>query len=129
MGEPLICAILSGKTEKAEHAENAARHFIACPYVYFMATHGAEVHAALFLPAQQRWWIEYVEKDPQGTFGLQTARVTFVDHIQYPARLTMRMPKTPQQTAPCGASCATCEAYDKCLGCPATRFYKGQRTS
>jgi hypothetical protein len=129
LSEPLICALLSGKAEKAEYAEKAARHFMTCPYVYFMATHGAEVHATLFLPTQQRWWIEYVEKDPQGTLGLKTARVTFVDSIQYPSRMAMRVPKTPQQTAPCGANCATCGAYSNCLGCPSTRFYKGQRTS
>lgn len=129
MSQPLICALLSGKAEKAEYAETAARHFMSCPYVYFMATHGVDVYATLFLPAQQRWWIEYVEKDPEGTFGLKTAQVTFVNQIQYPTRLAMRVPKTPQQSAPCGANCANCEAYEKCLGCPATRFYKGQRSS
>ena len=125
MSEPLVCALLEGKAKTAKHAQGAARHFSACPYVYFMATKGAELYATLFLPSRQRWWIRYVEKDPKGTFGLESAHVAFASHTQYPDRPMMHLPQVRLDVAPCGADCRTCGAYKKCLGCPATHSYKG----
>lgn len=120
----MVCAILKGKAKTARQAQGAARHFSVCPYVYFMATRDTELYATLFLPSRQRWWIRYIEKDPQGTFGLESAQVTFTRSIQYPERMMMRLPQTPLDIAPCGANCSTCGAYNRCSGCPATRFHK-----
>lgn len=127
MKEKLICALLFGEADTENEAKRIAGCYENCPYVTFMATKERQLFATFFLPRRQRWWIEYVEKNPRTTFGLDKAKVTIVDDVQYPKQLKMRLPKKPQQSSPCGANCGTCPAYEKCLCCPATTFYKHQK--
>lgn len=124
MEEKLICALLAGKAETEKKVRHIARSYENCPYIKLMATKENILFATFFLPEKQRWWIEYIEKKPRKTFGLKEAKVTIVDVVQYPKQLKMRLPKKPQKISPCGSNCAICPAYEKCLGCPATVFYK-----
>lgn len=124
MEEKLICALLVGEAETEEKAKQIARSYENCPYIKLIATKENQLFATFFLPKRQRWWIEYVEKKPRETFGLKKAEVTIVDAVQYPRKLKMGLPEKPQQISPCGSNCAICPAYEKCLGCPATIFYK-----
>jgi hypothetical protein len=124
MKEKLICALLFGEAETKLKVEQIAESYQSCPYIHLMATKGKRLFATLFLPERQRWWAEYIEKNPRKTFGLERAKVTFPDNIQYPEQLTMRLPKKPLETSPCGAQCKTCPANDKCLCCPATIYRK-----
>jgi len=120
----LICALLVGEAETKEKAKQIAESYQNCPYIRLMSTKEKQMFATFFLPEKQRWWIEYIEKKPKQTFGLEKAKVTFVDNVQYPQKLKMRLPKTPQKISPCGANCEGCPANEKCLCCPATIFYK-----
>jgi len=52
-----------GKTET--ETNQIAKSYKNCPYVYFMATKGREIYSIYFLPEKQKWWIEYIEKNPQ----------------------------------------------------------------
>jgi hypothetical protein len=127
MKEKLICALLFGEAENDKQAKQIANSYQNCPYIDLMATKKNQVFATFFLPEKQRWWIEYIEKKPIETFGLMKAKVTFVDDVQYPKKLKMRLPKKPLKISPCKANCETCSAYEswnKCLGCPATIVYK-----
>jgi len=124
MEEKLICALLFGEAETGKKAEQIAESYENCPYIHLMATKGNQLFATFFLPEKQRWWIEYVEKKPRQTFGLEKAKVTFASNVQYPRQLKMRLPEKPQETSPCGSNCRTCPAYNRCLCCPATTFYK-----
>jgi len=124
MEEKLICALLFGEAETEEKAKQIAKSYQNCPYINLMVTKQNQLFATFFLPEKQRWWIEYVEKKPTETFGLKKAEVTIVDDVQYPEQLRMRLPKEPQKISPCGADCGICPAYEKCLCCPATIFYK-----
>jgi len=123
----LICALLFGKAENEKRVEQIAESYKDCPYINLMATEDNRLFAIFFLPERQRWWIEYVEKRPKETFGLKKARVTIADVVQYPKKLKMRLPKKPQKISPCGANCETCPAYEKCLGCPATIYYRSRQ--
>jgi hypothetical protein len=124
MGKKMICALLFGEAKTEEKAKQIAESYKNCPYIHLMATKENQLFASFFLPEKQRWWIEYVEKKPKETFGLENAEVTFVEDVQYPTQLKMRLPEEPQKISPCGSDCYTCPAYEKCLGCPATIFYK-----
>jgi len=126
MTEKLICALLFGEAEEKSKAEKIATSYKNCPYTDFMATRGKELFATLFLPAGQRWWIEYVEKKPKETFGLDKAKVTFVDVVHHPKTLRMRLPKKKGKISPCGADCGSDPLYEKgrCPGCPATAYYR-----
>lgn len=124
MADKLICALLFGEAESKEKAEKIAKSYRNCPYIDLMVTKENHLFASFILPEQQRWWIEFVEKKPRQTFGLEKATVTFVDNVYYPKKLKMRLPKKPTRISPCGANCETDPAYRRCLGCPATMFYK-----
>jgi len=125
MEENLACSFLFGEAETETKVKQIAESYQNCPYINFMATKGTQLFAIFFLPLEQKWWIEYVEKKPKETFGLEKAKVTFADAIQYPRQLKMRLPKKLQKISPCGGNCEVCPTYEKCLGCPATIFYKG----
>ena len=124
MEEKLICALLVGKAKTQKKAEHIARSYENCPYINLMATRENQLFATFFLPEKQRWWIEYTEEMPRETFGFEKAKVTIMGEVQYPKQLKMRLPKEPKKFSPCGANCGTCPSYEKCLGCPATIFYK-----
>ena len=120
----LICALFFGEAENEKRVKQIAESYKDCPYINLMATKENRLFAIFFLPERQRWWIEYIEKEPKETFRLEKAKVTFVDNVQYPRRLKMRLPKESHKISPCGANCEPCPAYEKCLGCPATIFYR-----
>lgn len=124
--EKLICALLLGEAEGKARAGKIAKSYRNCPYIDFIGTREKELFATFFLPEEQRWWIEYVEKNPRETFGLEKAKVTFIDLVHYPNTLRMRLPKKKGKISPCGADCGSDPVYSqgKCLGCPATVFYK-----
>jgi len=124
MEEKLICALLNGEAKTEKKAKQVAESYLNCPYINLMATKENQLFATFFLPEKQRWWIEYIEKKPRKTFGLEKAKVTIVDDVQYPRQLKMQLPSKPQKISPCGANCRACPAYEKCLCCPATIFYK-----
>lgn len=129
MTEQLMCALLSGEAHGKADAEKIAKSYKNCPYVDFMATHKKKLFATFFLPARQRWWIEYVEKKPKETFGLEKAQVTFVDVVHHPKTLRMRVPKSKGKISPCGADCGSDPLCEKgrCPGCPATVYYRHER--
>ncbi len=127
MRDPLICTIVYGEAKTKKGVEHIAKRFGKCPHVNLMATKGKQLFATFFLPKRERWWIEYVEKRPEITFGLRKAKVTIVDNVNYPKKLEERRPKKLQRISPCGSNCGVCPSYKKCLGCPATIFYKHTR--
>jgi len=120
----LVCALLFGEADTSERARQIAERYKNCPYMNLMATKENQLFAALFLPQRQRWWIEYVGEKPRETFGLESAKVTIVDHVQYPDQLKMRLPESPKHISPCGSNCKACPSYEKCGGCPATTSYR-----
>jgi len=124
MREKLICALLFGEAETEKKAKRIARTYQNCPYINFMATKENQLFATFFLPERQRWWIEYVGKKPKETLELEKAEITIVDVVKYPKQLKIRLPKKLQKFSPCGSNCGICPTYEKCLGCPATIFYK-----
>ena len=126
MVEKLICALLLGEADRVA-IEKIAELYKNCPYVDFMATTEKELFATFFLPEAQKWWIEYVEKEPKETFGFEKAKATFMDVVHYPKRLKMRLPRRKGKISPCGADCGSDPVYAKCLGCPATVYYKPRR--
>jgi len=124
MEEDLICALLYGETKTEQQVIEIATNYENCPYVNLMTTIKNQLYAIFFLPSTQKWWIEYIEKYPSGTFGFQKAKVTFLENIYYPKTLNLRIPKKLTEISPCGANCENCPSMAKCSCCPATIFYK-----
>jgi len=125
MKEELICGIITGQAETPQKVKKIANAYKNCPYVAFMSTKNNKLYAIYFLPKRQKWWIDYIQKKPQETFGLEKAEIYYPDNVQHPKTLKMRLPKKKQKIAPCGSDCEKCPANNRCLCCPATIFYKG----
>jgi hypothetical protein len=123
-GEKMICALLFGEARTEEKAKQIAQSYRNCPYIDLMATRENQLFATFFLPEKQKWWIEHVAEKPKETFGLENVTVKLIEEVQYPTHLSMHLPEEQQRISPCGSDCCTCPAYEKCLGCPATIFYK-----
>lgn len=124
--EKLIPVLLEGEAKSANTANKIAEAYQGCPYVAFMATKNNQVFITYFLLEKQRWWVEYIEKKPQTTLGLEKANLTFPEKLFFPNKMKLRLPKKRTEPSPCNSDCAKCPAYDKCLGCPATIHYKGK---
>ncbi|MFX0081037.1 MAG: hypothetical protein ACFE94_04715 [Candidatus Hodarchaeota archaeon] len=119
-----VFALLIGEAETEDKVIQIAESYKNCPYVYFMSTKGKKLYAIYYLPLQQKWWIKFIEKKPQDTFGLEKAQVLFFDFIQYPDKLYLRVPIKPKKVSPCGDDCGTCSSSKRCICCPATIYYK-----
>lgn len=124
MDEKLICALLFGEAATEKEAVQIAESYRGCPYVHLMTTRINHLFATFFLPEKQRWWIKEIEKKPKATLGLEKAKVTIVDQVQWPKQPAMRLSEKPQEISPCGADCGRCPTHDRCLCCPSTTFYK-----
>ena len=124
MGEKLICVLLFGEGENEDKTNQIADNYKDCPYVNFMATKGREIYSIYFLPEKQKWWIEFIEKNPQKTLGLNKAQLFFIENLQYPKRMKLHLPKNLLEISPCGANCENCPSSEKCTCCPATAYYK-----
>lgn len=60
--------------------------------------------------------------------GIRRSHIKISDLPNYPQFLPLRiLAERFIETGPCGASCASCSAFEnkKCYGCPATEFYVG----
>ena len=124
MEEKLICVLLCGEGETEEITNRIAESYKECPYVNFMATKGREIYSIFFLPEKQKQWIESIEKNPQKTLGLNKDHLNFIEDLQYPERMKLRLPKKLLDISPCGANCGIYPSSEKCTCCPATVYYK-----
>lgn len=124
MEEKLICVLLIGEGENENITNKIAKSYENCPYVNFMAIKGSEIYSIYFLPEKQKWWIKSIEKNPQETLGLKEVQLIFVENLQYPKRMKLRLPKKLLEISPCGANCEICSSSEKCTCCPATVYYK-----
>jgi len=124
--ERLIPVLLEGEANSVQAANKIAESYQNCPYVAFMATTAKQVFIIYFLPEKQRWWVEYIEKKPRNTLGLEKAKLTFPNEMFFPKKMKLRLPKNEAEISPCNSDCVKCPGYSKCLGCPATIHYKGK---
>ena len=122
--EKLICVLLLGEADTKERVRYLAESYRNCPYINFMATKENQLFATYFLPERQKWWIKTIEEKPKETIGLEKAKVTIVEYVDYPEQMKMRLPKKLKNISPCGSKCETCPIYERCSGCPATIFFK-----
>lgn len=119
--------LLLGEASSAEAAAKVARMFAPCPYVYFMAAFGNFLVGVFPLPAERRWWIERIVRDPQGTLGLARVALYETNQAAYPEEPRSVLGDQRGEISPCGADCAQCPHYvGLCRGCPGTFHFRGR---
>ncbi len=126
MKQKTVCGFLIGEAGSAEKAEELARAFENCPYVAFIGAFDDQFVAAYFVPKKHLWWLESFRDTPEA-WGLESATLLVTNGVKvtYPGEFDLRLPQEKLEVAPCGAICKECELLARCLGCPATIYYKG----
>jgi len=120
--------LLEGYAGTAEEANKAAQRYQNCPYVAFLATTKNRVDIVYFLPEEQRWWVEEIEKEPRH-MGFEKVKLFFPEKMHYPTEMKLHLPPEKTSTFSCGPhpaieDCSKCPGLQRCLGCPGTIYYK-----
>jgi hypothetical protein len=103
------------KTEN--DAINAAERYRRCPKVHFWGNKGQEAYIILKVPDGNRFWSDFIAKNPELSFGGTSAELVYLDRIVSEG-IEVSYGKIEGDTAPCGSRCRTCPSYGKCSGCP-----------
>lgn len=120
-----FAAYFEGKVQYTKEVKEFILRYKNCPHLYFLAHEDKKIVGLFLLPEEQHWWIEFVEKNPgEKTFGFEKIKVTYYKDISYPERLVLQEQSSELEISPCGSNCSKCPQYDRCLACPATKYYK-----
>lgn len=120
---PLI-GVMVGEVDQPAKATAIADRYRSCPYCVSYTSSGPVVIGVFSLPPDHRWWLEWVERDPEGTLGLKRAEVFFSHVLEVLSPWARGEVKPELAKAPCRADCHDCRSYRKeCEGCPATLDY------
>ena len=120
---PLV-GVLLGEAPTAAKAALMANRYRQCPYCVSFASADVTVVAVYAIPPDHRWWLEWVEKQPQETLGLERAEVFFAQQVRASSPWSRGDVEAKLERGPCGADCQDCSHYHKeCTGCPATQHF------
>uniref|UniRef100_A0A7C4S4W3 Lrp/AsnC family transcriptional regulator n=1 Tax=Geoglobus ahangari TaxID=113653 RepID=A0A7C4S4W3_9EURY len=128
----IITAIIAMEVENSEALENLLKRFESCPRVikFFVTTGGYNLFALVF--AEDYHSLESVSLEKcslRSQPGIRRFEIYPIQEIYYDSYLDIKVVADKnRERAPCGVFCGDCKRYetDKCLGCPATKFYKGR---
>lgn len=123
---PQLVGVLLGNSVTAEESALIAERYGGCPYCVSYTSAGCTVIGVFSLPADHRWWLEWVAQNPEETLGLTRAEVFFGQTVKALSPWARGDVKPESGQAPCRAKCTECPRYrQECEGCPATRDYLG----
>lgn len=128
----IITAIIAMEVENAEALERLLKRFRECPRIikFFVTTGSYNLFALIF--AEDYYSLESVSLERcslRSQPGIRRFEIYPIQEIYYDSYLDIKVvPDKKRDFAPCGVFCGDCKRYEarKCLGCPATRFYRGR---
>ncbi len=128
----IITAIIAIEVESAEALENILKKFESCPRIikFFVTTGGYNLFALIF--AEDYYSLESVSLEKcslRAQPGIRRFEIYPIQEIYYDSYLDIKVVADKnREFAPCGVFCGDCKRYEvmKCLGCPATKFYRGK---
>ena len=128
----IITALVAMELESAEALEKLLERFKDCPRIikFFITTGGYNLFALIF--AEDYHSLESVSLEKcslRSQKGVRRFELYPIQEIEYDAFLDINVVSDKSlEYAPCGVYCGDCKRYEqeRCLGCPATRFYKGR---
>lgn len=128
----IITAIVAMELESAEAIEKLLEKFKACPrIVKFFVTTGS-YNLFVIIWAEDFHSLESVSLEKcslRSQPGIRRFEIYPVQEIYYDSYLDIKVvPVKTEDVAPCGVFCGDCKRYEveRCLGCPATKFYRGR---
>ncbi|AGK60838.1 transcriptional regulator, AsnC family [Archaeoglobus sulfaticallidus PM70-1] len=128
----IITAIIAMEVESAEALEKLLKRFENCPRIikFFVTTGSYNLFALIF--AEDYHSLESVSLERcslRSQPGIRRFEIYPIQEIYYDSYLDIRVvADKSEEIAPCGVFCGDCKRYEagKCLGCPATKFYRGR---
>ncbi len=128
----IIVAIIAMEVESSEALERIIEKFKDCPRIikFFVTTGGYNLFALIF--AEDYHSLESVSLERcslRSQPGIRRFEIYPVQRIYYDALLDVKVTSDKnREIAPCGIYCGDCKRYyeHRCLGCPATKFYRGK---
>ncbi len=128
----IITALIAMELESAEALEKLFERFKDCPRIikFFVTTGGYNLFALIF--AEDYHSLESVSLEKcslRSQEGVRRFELYPIQEIKYDGFLDINVvPEKTLEYAPCGVHCGTCKRYEheRCLGCPATKYYKGK---
>lgn len=128
----IITAIIAMEVESAEALEKLLKRFENCPRIikFFVTTGGYNLFALVF--AEDYHSLESISLEKcslRSQPGIRRFEIYPIQEIYYDSYLEVKViADKSREIAPCGVFCGDCKRYEanKCLGCPATKFYRGR---
>jgi len=127
----ILTAILAMEVESIDALEKLLKKFEKCPRIikFFVTTGGYNLFALIW--AEDLHSLESVTLEKcslRSQPGIRRYEVYPVQEIHYDPFLEIKVVADKVDLAPCGVDCGSCGRYAarKCLGCPATVFYRGK---
>jgi len=124
--------ILLLEVESGEAMRNILQRFKNCPrIVYLFTTLGGYNLIAIAIGEDQDTLESEMEEkcSLRSSPGIRRSEVYPIGEIHYHPYLPIReyLAVRREEIAPCGVNCGVCPRYkgEKCLGCPATKYYRG----
>jgi len=127
----IMTAIILMELKNAKSLEKIIKKFEKCPRIikFFVTTGRFNLFALVF--AEDYHSLESISLEKcslRNQEGVMRFEFYPIQEIHYDPFLDIKVtPNKNRDIAPCGVYCGTCNRYKdyRCLGCPATKFYRG----
>ncbi|MFW6117773.1 MAG: Lrp/AsnC family transcriptional regulator, partial [Thermoproteota archaeon] len=117
------------EAEDEDVRQELIREYHECPRIIFLTKITGEYNllAIMFAENQNVQESELGQCAIRTHPGIRRSKVITAEYPLKPEYIPYTPPKNNRETAPCGPNCSECQRYieGKCLGCPATKHYKG----
>jgi len=128
----LYTALILLEFEDREALRKCLERFTECPRVvnFFTLLAGYNLAALVIAEDKDTLESESTEKCSLRSMpGVRRSEFYLIGTVHYAPylRLRLHLVTRDREVAPCGVNCGDCERYQatKCVGCPATRHYRG----
>ena len=123
-------AVIFVEAESYERLNELVKTFKDCPRLAFMSTLMGAHNLIAVMIAEDSSTLESMVVGTcsiRSQKGIRRSEAHISETTVYPPHLPVRLTVDKSDIAPCHIPCDMCERYenDKCLACPATRFYRG----
>jgi DNA-binding Lrp family transcriptional regulator len=126
----LRLAIVNAEVESPERLRELMRVFSKCPRTIFVTTTTGAYNVMTMMVAEDTDTLNAIIEccSLRAQKGIRRSEATIGEAPLIPKHLPIKIVANKDlEIAPCGIHCGKCERYhnQKCLACPATRYYRG----
>jgi len=123
-------AIVNAEVETHERLRELIDIFSKCPRIVFVATTTGAYNIMTIMVAEDADTLNAIVEvcSIRARKGIRRSEATIGEAPAVPKYLPIKIVSNKEiEMAPCGINCGKCLRYknQKCLGCPATRYYRG----